>query len=43
MPVHLRNYYFQELMDLKKREKSQIDKANQQPKPTIPRHFQPKK
>ena len=26
-----------------KKEKSQIDKANQQPKPTIPRHFQPKK
>ena len=43
MPVHMRNNYFQELMALKKKEKQQVEQANQQPKPTIPRQFQPKK
>jgi len=43
MPVHMRNYYFKELMALKKKEREQVDQANQQPKPTIPRQFQPKK
>tara|TARA_S200000501_G_scaffold224632_1_gene210582 strand:+ start:1564 stop:1683 length:120 start_codon:yes stop_codon:yes gene_type:complete len=39
----MRNYYFRELTDLKKKEKAQMDQAQQQSKPTIPRHFQPKK
>jgi len=39
----MRNNYFQELMALKKKEKQQVEQANQQPKPTIPRHFKPKK
>ena len=43
MPVHMRNYYFRELMDLKKKEQQAQDQANQRTKPTIPRHFQPKK
>ena len=30
MPVHLKNFYLREFMDLKKKEKEQIDKA--QPK-----------
>ena len=43
MPVHMRNYYFRELMDLKKKEQQAQNQANQRTKPTIPRHFQPKK
>tara|TARA_B100000123_G_C25651516_1_gene393427 strand:+ start:698 stop:829 length:132 start_codon:yes stop_codon:yes gene_type:complete len=43
MPVHMRNYYFKELMALKKKEKEQVDQARQPSKPTIPRQFQPKK
>ena len=43
MPVHLKNFYLREFMDFKKKEKEQIDKANQTPKqPTIPRRFNPK-
>ena len=42
MPVHLKNFYLREFMDLKKKEKDQIDKANQKAKPTIPRRFSPK-
>jgi len=43
MPVHLKNFYLREFMDLKKKEKEQIDKAKQSPKqPTIPRRFNPK-
>tara|TARA_A100001201_G_scaffold9000_1_gene13549 strand:+ start:189 stop:317 length:129 start_codon:yes stop_codon:yes gene_type:complete len=42
MPVHLKNFYLREFMDLKKKEKEQIDKANQQSQPTIPRRFSPK-
>ena len=42
MPVHLKNFYLREFMDLKKKEKDQIDKANQKAKPTIPRRFTPK-
>jgi len=30
-------------MDLKKKEKDDIDRSSQQSKPTIPRQFQPKK
>jgi hypothetical protein len=43
MPVHIRNFYFREFMDLKKKEKEQQDKANQRSTPTIPRRFNPKK
>ncbi len=42
MPVHLKNFYLREFMDLKKKEKEQIDKAQQKPQPTIPRRFSPK-
>ena len=45
MPVHLKNFYLREFMDLKKNEKEQIDKAQSRNKstPTIPRRFNPKK
>tara|TARA_B100001094_G_scaffold160554_1_gene155293 strand:+ start:797 stop:961 length:165 start_codon:yes stop_codon:yes gene_type:complete len=43
MPVHLRNFYFREFMDLKKKEKEQIDKSNAPQSSTIPRRFNPKK
>ena len=42
MPVHLKNFYLREFMDLKKKEKEQIDKANPKPTSTIPRRFNPK-
>ena len=43
MPVHLKNFYLREFMDLKKKEKDQIDKVSKTPKqPTIPRRFNPK-
>ena len=43
MPVHLKNFFLREFMNLKKKEKEQIDKAKQSPKqPTIPRQFNPK-
>ena len=42
MPVHLKNFYLREFMDLKKKEKEQIDNAQQKPQPTIPRRFSPK-
>ena len=44
MPVHLKNFYLREYMDLKKKEKEQIDKANQKSisTPTVPRRFNPK-
>ena len=42
MPVHLRNFYFREYSDLKKKEKEQIDKSQQKSTPTIPRRFSPK-
>tara|TARA_Y100000004_G_scaffold194287_1_gene258525 strand:- start:1373 stop:1501 length:129 start_codon:yes stop_codon:yes gene_type:complete len=42
MPVHLKNFYLREFMNLKKKEKEQIDQANQKPTPTIPRRFSPK-
>ena len=42
MPVHLKNFYLREFMDLKKKEKEQIDSANQKQQPTIPRRFSPK-
>jgi len=43
MPIHLKNFYIREFVNLKKREKEQIDKANQKSTPTIPRRFNPKK
>jgi len=40
MPVHLKNFYLREFMDLKQKEKEQIDKAQQIPKqPTTPPRF----
>ena len=42
MPVHLKNFYLREFMDLKKKEKEHFDKANQKSTPTIPRRFSPK-
>ena len=42
MPVHLKNFYLREFMDLKKKEKDQIEKAKQKARPTIPRRFTPK-
>ena len=32
MPVYLRNFYTQKLIDAKKKEKAEIDKANKQTK-----------
>jgi len=44
MPVHLRNFYFRQYIDLKNKENDEMKKANQTPKqPTIPRRFSPKK
>tara|TARA_Y100000034_G_scaffold126333_1_gene177388 strand:+ start:540 stop:674 length:135 start_codon:yes stop_codon:yes gene_type:complete len=44
MPVHLRNFYFREFMDLKKKENDEIKKSQQAAsQPTIPRRFNPKK
>ena len=43
MPVHIRNFYFREFMDLKKKEKQEHEKATQQTKSTIPRRFKRKK
>ena len=40
MPVHLKNFYLREFMDLKKKEK--IDNAQPKSQPTIPRRFSPK-
>tara|TARA_R110002074_G_scaffold296535_1_gene468091 strand:+ start:42 stop:308 length:267 start_codon:yes stop_codon:yes gene_type:complete len=42
MPVHLKNFYLREFMDLKKKEKEQADSSQQQPQSTIPRRFNPK-
>ena len=42
MPVHLKNFYLREFMDLKKKEKEQMDKAQSKSQPTIPRRFNPK-
>jgi len=42
MPVHLRNFYFREFTDIRKKEKEQMDKANTKPPTTIPRRFNPK-
>jgi len=44
MPVHLKNFYFRQFMDLRKKENEATEKANkQQSTPTIPRRFNPKK
>ena len=45
MPVHLKNFYLREFMDLKKKERNEMDKVNRQSsrQPTIPRRFNPKK
>jgi len=38
MPIYLRKFYFNKLLDVKKEEKKQIDKVNKKsPKPNIPR------
>jgi len=38
MPIYLRKFYFNKLLDVKKEEKKQIDKANKKSsKPNIPR------
>ena len=42
MPVHLKNFYLREFMDLKKKEKEQIDNAQPKQQSTIPRRFFPK-
>ena len=42
MPVHLKNFYLREFMDLKKKEKEQIDNAPPKQQSTIPRRFSPK-
>ena len=42
MPVHMKNFYLREFMDLKKKEQAQIDQSNQKQQPTIPRRFSPK-
>ena len=42
MPVHLRNFYFREYTDLKKKEGDEIKKSQQKSQPTIPRRFSPK-
>ena len=42
MPVHLRNFYFRQYTELKKKEKEQVDVAQTKQQPTIPRRFSPK-
>jgi hypothetical protein len=43
MPVHLKNFYIREFMDLKQKEKEQMDKTQQIPKQSsISRRFDPK-
>jgi hypothetical protein len=42
MPVHLRNFYFRQYTELKKKEDEQINKAQSTKQPTIPRRFNPK-
>ena len=42
MPIHLRNFYFREYTDLKKKENDEIKKSQQKSTPTIPRRFSPK-
>jgi len=42
MPVHLKNFYLREFIDMKKKEKEQVDKSHSQSTPTIPRRFNPK-
>jgi len=38
MPIYLRKFYFKKLLDVKKEEKKQIDKAAKKPsKPNIPK------
>jgi len=38
MPIYLRKFYFNKLLEVKKEEKKQIDKATKKaPKPNIPR------
>jgi hypothetical protein len=42
MPVHLKNFYLREFMDLKKKEKEQVDASQPKQQSTIPRRFSPK-
>tara|TARA_R100001163_G_scaffold61934_1_gene52296 strand:- start:382 stop:507 length:126 start_codon:yes stop_codon:yes gene_type:complete len=41
MPVNLKNFYLREFVDLRKKEKEQVEKS-QKSQPTIPRRFSPK-
>jgi hypothetical protein len=38
MPVYLRNFYYNQLLDVKKKEKKQMDKANQKNKIKMPKY-----
>jgi hypothetical protein len=42
MPVHLKNFYLREFIDMKKKEKEQMDKSQPKQQSTIPRRFNPK-
>ena len=35
MPIYLRKFYFNKLLDVKKEEKKEIEKSNKKSKPTI--------
>ena len=41
MPIHLKNFYIRQLVEMKKKEKEDMDKANNKA-PTIQRRFNPK-
>ena len=42
MPVHLKNFYFRQYTELKKKEKEQMDAAQPKQQSTIPRRLSPK-
>jgi len=42
MPINLRNFYFRQYTELRKKEKEQMDAAQTKQQPTIPRRFSPK-
>jgi hypothetical protein len=42
MPVHLKNFYLREFVDLRKKENDEIKKSQSKSTPTIPRRFSPK-
>ena len=39
MPIYLRNYYYQKLVDTRKKENDEIKKAQQKSKPTMNPRF----